>query len=271
MCFNKKSYSSRESGNVFFFIILGIVLFAALSYTVVNTSDGGSTSLLTENQAKLSQGEIDAYYADMRAGLTQLQLEGCSSIDYTPPADQVAGDKSCHLFHPDGGGVVYIDFGDGFCSNGRKWADLEIGEGCDNIVYAGTSGGNRLYTTVSDMGLFSWGPSGQTANTPSYTDGLGNTNTIMALADSSSYLAASNCRALGEKWYLPARQELRDIWTNRLAIGNFDTSGGWPAGRYWSSSEADASSAYRVRFDGSGDFHNRTKSSPLSVRCVRQE
>lgn len=274
MFFNKKSYSSRESGNVFFFIVLGIVLFGALSYTVVNTSDTGSTSLLTENQAKISQADLDAYRANVRAGITQLQLEGCKSIDYTIPADQGAGDKSCHLFHHDGAAVSYREFGAGYCPNGKKMTELDIGEICKDIVYAGELSGVRLYTTISDIGQYTWNNGSiNWTDTPadSFTDGLANTNILVNLVDAGSpHNAAIACRALGNEWYLPAIQEIDVLYNNRALIGNFDLTGTDPTGWYWASTEhSNAFRALARRFTGGGNFAN--KNSNFSVRCVRRD
>ena len=47
----------HEAGNIFFFILLAIALFAALSYAV-SSNRGGSTNIFTEEQSKLAAQEI---------------------------------------------------------------------------------------------------------------------------------------------------------------------------------------------------------------------
>ncbi|MFH1158877.1 MAG: hypothetical protein V1721_08410, partial [Pseudomonadota bacterium] len=69
--------------------------------------------------------------------------------------------------------------------------------------------------------------------------------------------------------YLPAKNELNVLWTNRVAIGGFNLTGSYPAGYYWSSSEYNISNSWNQRFSvGSQHFSNKT--SALSVRCVRR-
>lgn len=261
-----------KHGNVLFLILIAVALFAALSYTVTQMGrTPGST--IEDEKAKLSQAQIDSYTAQLNQGKSRLELiNNCKSIDYTPPADQVAGDKSCHMFHPDGGGVPYIDFGD-TCPSDVILAGLAIGGRCGALVYAGESGGNRLYTTAADQGQISWnnGTGNWTVTgATSTSDGLANTNTLIALSDAGApYNAANACRALGAEWYLPAPDELSVLYTNRLAIGGFNLGGSFPVGWYWSSPESNSGNARAVRFSG-GNQTNYGKNNGLSVRCVRR-
>ena len=260
-------------GNVLFLILIAVALFGALTYAVTNSMRTGSSTTEKE-QAKLDQAVMDNYMAGINVGKMRLEMAGCSSIDYTAPADQGAGDKSCHLFHPDGGGVSYQDLGLDSCAlQGIDITALAIGESACGVVYAGTSGGNRLYTTAADQGQFSWnnGTSNWTVTgATSTSDGLTNTNTLVALADAGApYNAANACRSLGADWYLPSQAELNVLYTNRAAIGGFNHSGSIWAGYYWSSSENSSSFARCQRFsDGSQTNHN--KLNGLSVRCVRR-
>ena len=92
--------SGSEKGNVLFLILIAVVLFGALSYAVTNSMRTGSSTTEKE-QAKLDQAEIDSYTAALNQGKMRLELiNGCKTIDYTPPADQEAGDKSCHPGNP---------------------------------------------------------------------------------------------------------------------------------------------------------------------------
>lgn len=258
--------SGPEKGNVLFLILIAVVLFGALSYAVTSSMRTGSSTTEKE-QAKLDQAVMDNFMSAINVGRMRLEMAGCSSIDYTAPADQGAGDKSCHIFHPDGGGVSYQDLGLDSCAlQGIELSDLAIGEGCGNIVYAGMSGGNRLYTTASDQGQFTWGPDVVTGAT-STSDGLSNTNVLLGLA--GSYPAAEACRGLGAEWYLPSKDELNVLYTNRATIGGFNLSGSFPAGWYWSSSENHFNAARIQRFSD-GNQSTSYKSNGLSVRCVRR-
>jgi hypothetical protein len=70
-------------------------------------------------------------------------------------------------------------------------------------------------------------------------------------------------------WRLPSQDELNVMFNNRAAIGGFNLSGSFPAGWYWSSSENTSYTARGQRFSD-GNQNSNTKSSGLSVRCVRR-
>lgn len=271
---------ARQSGNVFFFIMLGLVLFAALSFTVVESTKQTDNTLLSENEAKLSKGQIESFGADIRAGKTTLQLAGCDTIDYTPPADQGVGDKSCHMYHPDGAGVTYRDFGLGA---GCDLESMSIGENCNNLIYAGESSGNRIYTTVADQGQYMWANWHPTTSTSS-TDGLSNTDTLVGLSDAGApYEAAQACRSLGNEWYLPASEELDILYENLVdqngdntpggplsATYGFNTSSSFPDGWYWSSTESNFRGAISQSFNDGSQNGAQNKLDTLNVRCVRR-
>ena len=66
--------------------------------------------------------------------------------------------------------------------------------------------------------------------------------------------------------YLPARNELSVIYTNKSAIGNFNSGLQF----YWSSSEAGTNiDAWRQAFND-GYQYTKTKSSSYNVRCARK-
>jgi hypothetical protein len=81
---------------------------------------------------------------------------------------------------------------------------------------------------------------------------------------------AVNKDAHGHKdWLIPTEQELGVLFNNHAAISGFNTSGSFPAGWYWSSSESDTTNSWVRRFsDGSQGFN--FKYNGQSVRCVRR-
>ncbi|AUQ50906.1 Attaching and effacing protein [Phaeobacter inhibens] len=148
-------------------------------------------------------------------------------------------------------------------------------EGCtmpDGSIYAGEFSGAPLYTSASDQGQFAWN-NGTTNYTvtgaTSLTDGMSNTNLLVALNDAGApYQAAEACRALGADWYLPSRDELNLLRTNRSAIGGFDYENSY----YWSSTEGAIDKAFRMRISstGSSGILNGGKNDTRPVRCVRR-
>jgi len=159
----------------------------------------------------------------------------------------------------------------------------DIGDPCDDgSIYAGISpdGEVKMYTTPADAGSFVWGPSGIDTMANCNSNGLqnrcviGETNTNRLVGLAGSYPAASHCDNLSvhghSDWYLPAWNELKVMYANRIAIGGFDiTPAPYPFGVYWSSSERSDTSTNTITFDDGFEGFN-TKNQNLSVRCVRR-
>jgi hypothetical protein len=97
--------------------------------------------------------------------------------------------------------------------------------------------------------------------------GTGNQNTIDIMAGcATAGIAARLCGDLSEggysDWYLPSKNELNALYTNRVAIGGFSAT------VYWSSTESDTFGAWAQDFnDGTSNFYS--KSSNPRVRAIR--
>lgn len=164
-----------------------------------------------------------------------------------------------------------------------------IGAKCaDGTIYAGTSPDCNvpMYTTPCDAGqtltggtctgtrsTLSWNNATTTNYTTtgvsSTTTGKVNTSNLVALADAGApYVAANTCAGLtfGNHldWYLPAKDELNVLYTNRTTIAGFFT--GW----YWSATEYDSSYAWSQRFSNGSQSYSRPKDYRNYVRCVRR-
>jgi len=63
-------------------------------------------------------------------------------------------------------------------------------------------------------------------------------------------------------WYLPSKDELNQLYINKVAIGGFASNG------YWSSTEANNLNAWEQRFN-SWMLNNSSKDWNLFVRAVR--
>ncbi len=266
----KKSIQIYNAGNVLFLILIAVALFAALSYVVVHSSRMNAGSISSEED-RLNTARVENYITAINTGLLRLSIVPCAVVDYTPPSGWGAGDKRCHLFHPQGGDVPYQDFdlGDGYCvGTAKPWADLAVGEGCNNLVYAGTSGGNRIYTTTVDNTTGLYGASGVLIGATSNTDGLANTELMLAAGS----LIAQACRALGPDWYIPARDEFNVLWASR----NTGTLAGTFLGsfRYTSSTETSANSKQTFMVGTQtwvANLSNGNKTTGGAVRCVRRD
>jgi hypothetical protein len=163
-----------------------------------------------------------------------------------------------------------------------------IGNVCsDGSIYAGVSpdGTKAMFTTIAanehsgiawndgsnnsrDTSLANCGSSESTCRT-----GKSNSSTL-ATEDSSSaagiqpHNAAQYCENLtahGQTdWYLPAKDEMNVLYTNRTAIGGFVS--GW----YWSSSEIGIYHAWVQNLSIGGQYGVLDKYYSARVRCVRR-
>ncbi len=262
-----------QNGNILFLILIAVVLFASLSYAVTNTSRSGNVDLSKE-KAQLSGAVGDSCTASVNGGILLLKARSCSETeisyeqpDGTNPNPAAPPNKSCHIFHPAGAGIApcggYITGDDPCMSN------LAIGESCNNVIYVGISGGNRLYTTKTDSGAIKWGQAGYDhLGATSTSDGLANTNTILANTGiGAPFEAAAACRSLGPKWYLPATSELNLMYTNR---NTGELSGSFSLAKYWSSREFQNANIFSFDFSNNSiPTHWRT--AVLRVRCVRRD
>jgi len=156
-----------------------------------------------------------------------------------------------------------LDFCDGTPAVGTVCAD--------GTVYVNAT----LRTTPSDAGTYAWGPDGVTTGATDVSDGRNNITGLKLLSpDLSAYPAAQVCNNLTPNfgyndWYLPSKGELLTLCFNKVDIGNFNTSGIWPLGYYWSSTEYNSDQAWFLGFNfGCGQSYSR-KHYNGNVRCVR--
>lgn len=103
-----------ERGNAIIWIFIAVGLFAALSYTFVQSSRT-STSVITDAQAQVYAQETIAYGNELKQAVKRLLLRGCSDTEisfennvlgqYNNPNSPV--NKRCHVFDKNGGGMRY--------------------------------------------------------------------------------------------------------------------------------------------------------------------
>lgn len=108
--------SDAQNGNAFLFILIGIVLFAALSFTVARGLRTQTASSISEKDASLAAAEILDYAQRIQRAVDRVRRRGCSENEISFENEVVAGyenanapnDNSCHIFHPNGGSVSYV-------------------------------------------------------------------------------------------------------------------------------------------------------------------
>lgn len=255
-------------------ILIAVALFAALSIVITESSRVGSGgSSIGKEKDNLQNARFQNYLTSINVGFGKLSLVPCDVIDYTEPGSWGGGDKTCHLFHAGGAAVLYqdVDLEDNDCQGSdATWTSLAVGQGCSGIIYAGTDGVHRLYTTGFDTSFGVYGPEGVATGANSLSDGLSNTATLVAAG--SSYAGANICRALGQKWYLPSRDEFDVLWANRdtgALAGTFQEKN-----FYISSSEDSSTAKYTfvvATQSWTTSLPDASKNNPGTVRCVRRD
>ncbi len=170
----------------------------------------------------------------------------------------------------------------------------------DGTVYAGTSndGGEPMYTTRCDHGQ-SWNGSTCTGTRSevfwnagnsaglyttngtdpdtgeAHTDILGTQDADLDTPGFQEHVAGTRCYDLEasnkDDWYLPARSELAELYSNRIAIGQFDLV---TTDYYWASSETNAlyatSHGFHNNFQAGNGASAARKNTTNWFRCVRK-
>ena len=129
--------------------------------------------------------------------------------------------------------------------------------------------GTTVYVSSEvDLGTYQWGCSGVGISGADGTAiGTGEQNTLDIVAgcadtDSAAYMCDTATINGYSDWCLPSKDELLEMYTNKVSIGGF--SNNW----YWSSSEGFTNTSWFVYF-GNGNTGYGTKSSPYKVRPIR--
>lgn len=111
-----------------------------------------------------------------------------------------------------------------------------------------------------------WGATATNHGTVSTTDGQANTGTLAAgWTDTAAAIYCSNMVYGGyDDWYLPAQNELAQLYTNRVSLGGF------AAAIYWSSTQATNANARTQNFSTGVWAETAKNTATVRVRCVRR-
>jgi hypothetical protein len=156
-----------------------------------------------------------------------------------------------------------------------------VGSGSDTIGYRlGYASGSSAYLIAApkstEVSAISWGSSGTTRGTTSTTNGALNTGTLYGFG-SAAHRAAYYCKSLTtggyNSWYLPAKDELLTLGSNKNATP-FATDNTFLGKYYWSSTEdtANAGAAWGMERAGNAMYlyGKGSASGNYYTRAVRQ-
>lgn len=136
---NRQNNRPAERGNVLIYILIAIVLFAALSYSVSQMMRGGSATGIGEETSKLHATEVFNYGRIIRQAVQSLKISnGCQDSEISFETEALPGyvngtNTSCQIFHRDGGDVNY------FRTNQRISVSDWVFTGANNVAGVGTT------------------------------------------------------------------------------------------------------------------------------------
>ncbi len=152
------SYTKNESGNVILLVLIGIALFAALSYAVTQSA-GGSQNNPDSERLRLETSRLIEYITSLRTAVTRLRYaKGCDpeeisfhydsdgdgsvdgSDDYNNP--NAPSDGSCNIFGRNGGGLTWLDYDN---------SDLPDLFGVVGFVFSGTIAVEEMGTPAPEL------------------------------------------------------------------------------------------------------------------------
>ena len=103
-----------ECGNVFMFILLGVILFAALAFVMSRGFRSDTTTAMSQRQAELLAVDILSYGQRLERAVGTLQRKGISESDISFFNEAIAGydhipaeGDSQKVFHPSGGTATW--------------------------------------------------------------------------------------------------------------------------------------------------------------------
>ncbi|PZQ46636.1 MAG: hypothetical protein DI551_04825 [Micavibrio aeruginosavorus] len=155
----KDSKRTGEQGNAIIFILLSVMLFAALAYTFMRGSQTGQSNL-TAGQAKLAAQEIMEYSNRLGRAVEKLQGRGCSENglsfvnSYQAPLDytniSAPADNSCDIFNEAGGNITANAFRDYMVSAASRTNGAPMFLSSNAINDLGTANSELLFV-VPDL------------------------------------------------------------------------------------------------------------------------
>lgn len=101
---------NTERGNALIYVLIAIVLFAALGFTLSRQASTTGTGEIDEARAKILATELLTYSAQVKSVIDQMMFTGSDidTLDFTLPSEAGFG-TAPHLekvYHPQGGGLT---------------------------------------------------------------------------------------------------------------------------------------------------------------------
>lgn len=118
---------SGESGNVFLFILLGVVLFGALAFTISRGFRSDTTTAMSDRQSELVAVDVISFGQRLERAVAKMRRNGISENDISFENGTVTGyghtpaaDENSQVFNPSGGGMSLLSAPSG-ANDGSPW------------------------------------------------------------------------------------------------------------------------------------------------------
>ncbi|MCB1651154.1 MAG: hypothetical protein KDI46_03790 [Alphaproteobacteria bacterium] len=110
------NHKQNQSGNALIIVLVAVILFAALSFTVARSMRSESTNKLSQRELQLAAGDIIAYAQQIERAIGRMRRAGISENDISFENSTIAGyananctNSQCKIFDPDGGNISFHD------------------------------------------------------------------------------------------------------------------------------------------------------------------
>jgi hypothetical protein len=248
----------------------------------VNTTATGFT--INSTGGAIASFEINATPAGMSFNTSTGALTGtpttvASSTVYTITANNVSGSATQTFTLTVSAAAVIYNVGDTGPGGGKIFYKAATPFACGptlNLTCTYLEAAPPINGKITDDAGSgqAWAASAnQSISVPGAYDvaiGTGYKNSLAIVAQSGNVAggsAAGRARAYtgGSKtdWYLPSKDELTELRLQKDTVGGFETT------LYWSSTEFDASNAWRRAFQGGSSLTGATKNGALYFRPIR--
>lgn len=113
----KFSYYPSQNGNALIYVLIAIVLFAALSFSLSRQSRyGGGTGEIDAAKAEFHAAQMIAYASQVKSAIDQMIVTGSTidDLDFILPSDANfdTGSPVHKVYHPAGGGITHANLPD---------------------------------------------------------------------------------------------------------------------------------------------------------------
>lgn len=112
-----KHQNQNERGNALIYVLIAIVLFAALSFTLSRQTDTSETSFMDSSEVEILANRLINYSAQTESVINQMTFGGTivANLDFTRPGETgfnagTAAGNINKVYHPQGGGLNAGEF-----------------------------------------------------------------------------------------------------------------------------------------------------------------